>query len=69
VGRPAVTKDGDVVVASCRGKYWLINGEDGTEIAGADVQEPIGAAPVLMGEQIVIASTDGAMRLVPLPAP
>jgi hypothetical protein len=65
-GRPLV-HEGDLLLASTTGMVWRIAGADGSEVAKAEVGEPLAAGPVVFGAQglLLLGASDGTLHLIP----
>jgi hypothetical protein len=50
------------------GAVCRLAGTDGAEVAVASIGEPAGAAAVVMGGRLAVASRGGVLHIIPLPA-
>ena len=64
VGRPCV-QDGDFILTSLEGTVWRASGKDGSEIAAADVGQPLGGTSVAFGSRLLLSSADGTLLVIP----
>jgi hypothetical protein len=48
---------------------WRVSSADGSELAKAEIGEPLGAGPQIFGEQglLLLGGSDGTLHLVPAP--
>ncbi len=65
-GLPLATDDG-LLLASARGIVWRIDPASGEEKGRLDVGRPLGAGPVLIGEQLLLVGHDGTLYRVEQP--
>jgi outer membrane protein assembly factor BamB len=63
---PLVAGD-DLLVVTRGGAVCRLAKDSGQELAAIDAGQPAGGAAVIVGEQIVIASADGALCTLPIP--
>lgn len=63
VGRPLCV-NGNLALASLSGTVWMISGQDGKELAKADVGEPLGAGPVAFGTRLLLSAADGTLLVI-----
>jgi hypothetical protein len=63
VGRP-LRVNGNLVLASLSGTVWMISGQNGKELAKADVGEPLGAGPVAFGARLLLSAADGTLLVI-----
>jgi outer membrane protein assembly factor BamB len=60
--------DGDrLLLASTRGVVWAVSAADGQETTKVDVGQPLGAGPILMGDQLVLTGHDGTLHTLARP--
>jgi len=65
-GRPLLAGDG-LLLACASGAVSRIDASTGEETATLDVGRPLGAGPVLLGEQLLLVGHDGTLYLVKTP--
>jgi hypothetical protein len=68
-GLPAPIPGGDLLLLYQGGTLARVSGNTGEELAASELGEPLGRTARVVGKQVFVATTDGALLLVPLPMP
>jgi hypothetical protein len=66
---PPIKCEADFLLVAQSGHIVRIAGDTGAEIALADLAEALGAAGHVVGPQLFVATSDGAVVMVPVPKP
>jgi hypothetical protein len=65
-GQPLADGDGALVLWRHGGLSRIAN-SDGTESAFVELEQPVAAGPVVLGNRLIVASSDGALLVVDRP--
>ena len=66
-GPPVAGAAGELLLLYQSGKLARIAADSGDELAVGEIGEPPGRAAALVGQQVLVSTSDGALVLVPLP--
>ena len=66
-GPPLATADGDLLVAFQSGMVCRLDAATGKELAHQDVGQPLLGPALLVGQQAVLAGSDGVIHWVSVP--
>jgi outer membrane protein assembly factor BamB len=64
---PPVSAAGELILLYQSGKLARVSAETGDELAAGDLGEPPGRVAAVVGQQLLVSTSDGALVLVPLP--